>query len=118
MAEKSQNLQSPELVKAEEPHVSKMLTDRIRADGEQVGHVLEPDRADTVLYPDPTAAGVDDAGATTAPSNAQMQMARRTDAGPRTAPYGTPGGQVSRKLGWLIGGVALLLVVALLIAVL
>jgi hypothetical protein len=94
----------------EEPPVSKILQDRVRPDAELVGQVLDPDRTpDTVRYPDPKApAALDDSGG--ADSIAEVEMARRTDAGRRqTAPSGAfaPGG----ILLWFIAvaAVALLL---------
>jgi hypothetical protein len=65
----------------EEPPVSKVLTDRVRPDAEFVGQVLDPGRTrETVHYPDPQApASLDESGG--AESVAEVQMARRTDAG-------------------------------------
>lgn len=67
----------------EEPPVSKVLTDRIRPDAELVGQVLDPGRnRETVDFPDPQApASLDESGG--AESIAEVQMARRTDAGAR-----------------------------------
>jgi hypothetical protein len=78
----------------EEPPVSKVLEDRIRADAELVGQVLDPGRTrETVQYPDPKApdAGGDSGGAD---SLAEVQMARRTDAGAKQSGAGayTSGG--------------------------
>jgi hypothetical protein len=102
----------------EEPPVSKALTDRIPADGEQVSHTLDPDRnPDTVRYPDPEASHLrGDGEALGAQSNAEIQMARRTDAGPREAATGvvSPGG--SSLLLLAAGAVGLLLVLGALIA--
>lgn len=98
------------------PKVSRVFTDRIAADGEQVSQVLEPDRtSDNVRYPDPHAPdSVDNGLSDSAGSNAEFQMARRTDAGPEEAMN-----HISRKTSstsiwlWIIGGGALLLVAAL-----
>lgn len=65
----------------EEAPVSKVLTDRVRPDAELVGQVLDPGRTrETVDFPDPQApASLDESGG--AESLAEVQMARRTDAG-------------------------------------
>jgi hypothetical protein len=78
----------------EEPSVSKVLTDRVRPDAELVGQVLDPGRTrETVHYPDPQApAALDESGG--AESVAEVQMARRTDAGakqPGAGAYGSGG---------------------------
>ena len=78
----------------EEPPVSKVLTDRVRPDAEFVGQVLDPGRTrETVHYPDPQApASLDESGG--AESVAEVQMARRTDAGakqPGTGAYRSGG---------------------------
>jgi hypothetical protein len=67
----------------EEPPVSKVLEDRVRPDAEMVGQILDPARTtENVRYPDPEPprGGVD--------SVADVQMARRTDAGPQEAATG------------------------------
>ena len=65
-----------------ESPVSKVLEDRIAADGEQVLHTLDPKRTfETVRYPDPEAP-THDPTELAPQSNAEIQMARRTDAGP------------------------------------
>jgi hypothetical protein len=78
----------------EEPPVSKILEDRVRPDAELVGQVLDPGRTpETVQYPDPKAPDID-RDASGADSVAEIEMARRTDAGakqPGTAAY-TSGG--------------------------
>lgn len=101
-----------------EPPVPKALTDRIPADGEQVSHTLDPDRSpETVRYPDPEAPGErDDETALGAQSNAEIQMARRTDAGPREAATGVAKPDGSRLLLLAVGAIGLLLVLGVLIA--
>jgi hypothetical protein len=83
----------------------KDLEDRVRADGETVGHVLAPHRTtETVLFPDPSARppSATDSGAPQ--SMAEFEMARRTDAGPRA-----PAALNKRdRLPWLFGAVALI----------
>lgn len=109
-----------ESVARNEPRFSKALEDRIPADGEQVSHILDPDRTpDTVRYPDPQAPfDARDAGATSAQSNADIQMARRTDAGPAMAADRAQSAQGSSMLVWFAGAAALVLLVVVLIAVL
>lgn len=69
------------------PKPAGILEDRVPADGEQVAHTLDPDRRrDNVQFPDPQPPNtVDDDLAAGAQSNAEVQMGRRTDAGPREA---------------------------------
>ena len=107
-----------ETVVAAEPPVSKALKDRIAADGEQVAHTLDPDREpDTVRYPDPQAPHARDDGQALAPqSNAEIQMARRTDAGPKEAAIGATSADRSTLLLWGAGAAALFLVLGVLIA--
>jgi len=98
------------------PKVSSVFTDRIAADGEQVAQVLEPNRsADNVRYPDPHSPGsVDDGLSATPDSNADFQMARRTDAGPSEAAERMPGKTKTYSVWlWIIGGGILLLIAAL-----
>jgi hypothetical protein len=100
-----------------EDQVSKALEDRIPADGEQVAHTLNPDRdSDTVRYVDPEApAEPRNAGATAAQSNAEVQMARRTDAGPAIAKGSAAPGSAP-MLMWAAIGLAAVLVIVTLIA--
>jgi len=102
----------------ESPPVSKVLEDRIAADGEQVSHTLDPDRRpDTVRYPDPQAPHEKDSGQAVSPqSNAEIQMARRTDAGPREAVIAKRFDGAPTLLLWGGGAVGLFLVFAVLIA--
>jgi hypothetical protein len=68
------------------------------------------------MYPDPKAPKVQDDGlAVTAQSNAELQMKRRTDAGPKEAATG-PFGNSSNALTWGVVAAALLVVVAIFIA--
>jgi len=103
----------------ESPPVSKVLEDRIAADGEQVSHTLDPDRRpDTVRYPDPQAPHEKDDGRSVSPqSNAEVQMARRTDAGASEAVTANRFGDAPSLLMWGVGAVALFLLIAILIAV-
>lgn len=97
-----------------EPPVSKALRDRIEADAEQVAHTLNPDRQPgTVLYPDPQAPRSRDA-APAPQSNAEIQMARRTDAGPRAVASDWISADVSTLTLWGAGAAGLLLVMAML----
>jgi hypothetical protein len=90
--------------------VSKTLEDRVRADGETTGHALEPDRTpDKVIYPDPEAPHTE--GQTAPDSMADIQMARRTDAGPLEAE--TSRHRESSPVLWIALGVLVLLVVAI-----
>lgn len=103
------------------PHespVSKVLQDRIAADGEQVSHTLDPDReADTVRYRDPQAPHQkDDGQAVTPQSNAEIQMGRRTDAGPKEAARAARFADGSTLLLLGCGAAGLFLVIAVLIA--
>jgi hypothetical protein len=102
----------------ESPPVSKVLEDRIAADGEQVSHTLDPDRRpDTVRYPDPQAPQEKDNGQSVSPqSNAEVQMARRTDAGSREAVTGKRFGDAPSLLMWGVGAVGLFVLIAVLIA--
>lgn len=93
------------------------LEDRIAADGEQVLHTLEPNRTpETVRHPDPKAPQ-HDPNVTAPQTNADVQMARRTDAGPqevtRTGPALSARG--SELLLWVAGIAGLFLVVMALI---
>jgi hypothetical protein len=98
--------------------VSKALEDRIQADGEQVAHTLNPDRDQaTISYPDPRAPHAkDDGQAVTPQSNAEIQMARRTDAGAKEAATGSAPAEPSMLILWGVVAVGLLLVIAILIA--
>jgi len=100
------------------PSVSKALTDRIRADGEQVSHTLDPEREpDAVRYPDPQSPNErDDEQSVSPQSNAEVQMARRTDAGPKAAATGASSADRSMLLLWVSGAVAVFLVIAVLIS--
>jgi hypothetical protein len=100
------------------PPVSKALRDRIQADGEQVGHTLSPDREpDTVVYRDPEAPNARDGRQSVSPqSNAEIQMARRTDAGPEEVVAARPFGNSSTLLLWGVGAVGLVLVLVVLVA--
>ncbi len=95
-------------------HGTKILEDRVRADAELVGQVLDPGRTpDVVAYSDPKAPNVlDDTPG--ADSVAEMQMARRTDAG-----AGRPAADAFRSGGPLlwVGAIAALAVVLLALAV-
>jgi len=101
-----------------EPSVSKALQDRIAADGEQVVHTLDPDREpDLVRYPDPQAPHARDDGQALAPQwNAEIQMARRTDAGPEEAVSNVTSADRSTLLLWGAGAAGLFLVFGVLIA--
>jgi anti-sigma factor RsiW len=97
-----------------DPPVSRILTDRIRADPELVEQVLNPDRTDeNVRYPDPTFPRDSDREATGPDSLADMKMARRTDAGLRQG-LGSLGGSSPTALLWIAA--AVLAVVVLLVA--
>jgi hypothetical protein len=99
-----------------EPPVSKALTDRIPADGEQVSHTLDRD-TDTVRYPDPHAPHERDDGQSLSPqSNAEIQMARRTDAGPKEVATGMSSAGSSTLMLWVAGAIGLLLVIGVLFA--
>jgi hypothetical protein len=95
-------------------HGTKILEDRVGADAELVGQVLDPGRTpDVVAYPDPKAPNVlDDTPG--ADSVAEMQMARRTDAGARQ-----PAADTYRSGGALVwvGAIAALAIVLLALAV-
>ena len=98
------------------PKVSRVFTDRIAADAEQVAQVLEPNRsAENVRYPDPhSPSSVDDSLSATPISNAEFQMARRTDAGPSEAMERMSGVTKTYSVWlWIIGGGTLLLITAL-----
>jgi hypothetical protein len=98
-----------------EPRISKMLEDRIPADGEQVAHILDPHRTEeTIRYPDPSTPH--EANVTSAQSNAEIQMARRTDAGPSLGANRATSEGGSTMLLWFAGAAGLFLVVAILIA--
>lgn len=101
-----------------EPPVSKALTDRIPADGEQVAHTLDPERdPETVRYPDPHAPHEKDDGQSLSPqSNAEIQMARRTDAGAKEAATGFSSGDSSTVMLWAAGAIGLLLAIGVVIA--
>jgi hypothetical protein len=104
---------------ASDSRVSKVLEDRIAADGEQVAHTLEPDRnPDTVRYPDPEAPSGRDGTATTPQTNAEVQMARRTDAGPRTFATNPLPGSGAMLLLWGAAAAGAVLVIVTLFAVL
>lgn len=93
-----------------EPPVPKMYEDRVRADAETVDHALEPDRTpDKVIYPDPEALGT--AGETAPDSMADVQMARRTDAGPLEAE--TSKHREASPVLWVVLTVLVLVVVAI-----
>jgi hypothetical protein len=80
---KEQAMAATQPKRREEPPVSKVLEDRVRPDAEMVGQILDPARTpETVQYPDPEPpqGGVD--------SIADVEMSRRTDAGPREAAAG------------------------------
>ena len=94
-----------------EPPVSKILEDRVRPDAETVSHVLDPDRTpDKVIYPDPHAPGTE--GQPAPDSMADVEMARRTDAGPLEAE--TSRSREMSPVLWIALGVLVLLVVAML----
>ena len=58
------------------------LEDRVAADGEMVGQVLNPDRTpETVRFPDPAVAGQQADDSRSPDTVAEFEMARRTDAG-------------------------------------
>ena len=118
MSEAAKREPAHETIVAPEPGVSKALQDRIQADGEQVAHTLAPDREpDTVRYPDPQAPHPrDDREAFAPQSNAEIQMARRTDAGRKQAESGAPFADSSTLLMWGAGVVGLLLIIAVLVA--
>ena len=117
MVEARRKVSEDERAPPHEPRVSKILEDRIAPDGEQVAHILDPDRTpDTVRYPDPSAPhDARDAGATSAQSNADIQMSRRTDAGPSFASDRANASEGSTMKIWLAGA-GLILVIAVLIA--
>jgi len=118
MTEAAKRETAREITTSPEPPGWEALTDRIQADGEQVEHTLAPDREpDTVRYPDPQAPHLRDAWqAVTPQSNAEIQMARRTDAGLKQAAARTPFAEPSTLLMWGVGAVGLLLVIGVLIA--
>jgi hypothetical protein len=92
-----------------EPPVPKMFEDRVRPDAETVEHALEPDRTpDKVFYRDPEAPRTE--GQTAPDSMADVEMARRTDAGPLEAE--TSKYRESSPALWVALGVLVLLVVA------
>ncbi len=93
----------------------KVFEDRVRADAETVSHVLAPDRtADNVRYPDPTAPHT---GGQTAPDSiADIQMARRTDAGAYQA-GGGPAPRGMPALPWIALGAGLIVILALLVLI-
>ena len=71
--------------------------------------------ADTVQFPDPSVPG--EASATdsgTPQSMAEIQMARRTDAGPRQPPYAASTSQEWKISPWFIGAAGLIVVLLLL----
>ena len=93
-----------------DPPVPKMFEDRVRADAETVEHVLNPDRTpDKVIYADPEAPRTE--GQAAPDSMADVEMARRTDAGPLEAETSKSRG-VSPAL-WVALGVLVILVVAI-----
>jgi hypothetical protein len=92
-----------------EPPVSKALEDRVRADTETVEHVLDPGRTpDKVIYPDPEAPRAE--GETAPDTMAEVEMARRTDAGAFEAEPSRDGG--TSPMLWVALGVLVLIVVA------
>jgi hypothetical protein len=91
------------------------LEDRVAADGEMVGQVLNPDRTpETVQFPDPAVAGQSADDPSSPDSVAEFEMARRTDAGrpnPRVVQVAS-----KRTLLLLLGGAALLIVLIVALA--
>jgi len=89
----------------------KSMEDRVAATTEDVDHLLDPDRTpETVRYPDPDPAGRD-GGAPD--SMADVEMARRTDAGNyRPADPVAP----SQARGFMGIGIAVAILVVLVIA--
>lgn len=118
MTEADRRVPTRETSASPEPPVSKALQDRIAADGEQVEHTLAADREpDTVRYPDPQAPHARDDWRAIAPqSNAEIQMARRTDAGPKQAAARESFADSSTLLMWGVGAIGLMLVIGVLIA--
>jgi hypothetical protein len=108
---------APQPNKQQQSGFLKGLQARVAADGETVGHVLDPNRtADTVQFPDPSVPGESAATDSGTPqSMAAIQMARRTDAGPRQPPYAASTSPEWKISPWLIGAAGLI-VVALLLA--
>jgi hypothetical protein len=89
----------------------KDLEDRVRADPEMVGHVLDPNRTtETVRFPDPSARPPSATDSGIPRSIAEFEMARRTDAGPRL-----PASINKRNtVLWLVVAAALIALVSLL----
>lgn len=75
----------PGLKKPQRSEFVKDQEDRVAADAEMVGQILNPNRtSETVRFPDPSLPGRDGGTNSGAPqSMAELEMARRTDAGRR-----------------------------------
>jgi hypothetical protein len=100
----------------QDPPVSRILTDRIRADPELVEQVLNPDRtSENVRYRDPEFPRDSDEDETAPDSLADMKMARRTDAGLRQA-LGPQGGHSPTALLWIALAVVAVVVIVVLVA--
>jgi hypothetical protein len=99
-----------------DPPVSKILTDRIRADPELVEQVLNPDRTDdNVRYRDPEFPRESPGGESAPDSLADLKMARRTDAGLRQA-SGPLGGSAPAALLWIALAVVAVAIIIMLVA--
>jgi hypothetical protein len=106
---------TPQPKKPQQFEFIKDQQDRVAADAEMVGQILNPSRTpETVRFRDPSAKGTASAPDRGTPqSMAEFEMARRTDAGrrePRAAATGT-----NRWNMWL-GGAAVLIVLTLALA--
>ncbi len=88
--------------------VPKMFEDRVEADAETVSHVLNPDRTtDKVFYQDPRAPLTD--GQSAPDSMGDVEMARRTDAGPSEVEESR---RDSSPALWIALGIGVVLVIA------
>ena len=107
----------PQPRKPQQSEFEKDQQDRVVADAEMVGQILDPNRnSETVLFPDPSVPNPASATDSGAPQSiAALEMARRTDAGrrqPRTAAIVTD----KRSMLPLLGGAVLLIVLILALA--
>jgi uncharacterized protein YjbJ (UPF0337 family) len=101
--------------KIEGPKERGFLEDRVAADGEMVGQVLNPNRTpETVQFPDPAVPGQSADDSASPDSVAEFAMARRTDAG-RANP-GAVHVVSKRTMLLLLGGAALMIVLIVALA--
>jgi hypothetical protein len=105
----------PELKKPQQSEFIKDQQDRVAADAGMVGQILEPNRtSETVRFPDPSVPGPASGTYSSTPqSMAELELARRTDAGrrqPRSAATGTNKGNI-----WLGGAAALIVLILALV---